>query len=848
MLMGLAGLASPALAGDFAQLLVKWALGPESALARSGNAQVGAIPIRTWNALRWQVVHLPDGMTAVEGARLYRQLPAVEAVEIDHAWGKLATPSIAKPSPKKQSVTTNDPRLDEQWYLHTIGAPTAWQFTTGGTNVVVAVVDTGIDYTHPDLAANMWVNPGETGRDSQGRDKATNGIDDDGDGYIDDVHGANVADGTGDPLDQGVVLGYAGRIYHGTLVAGIIGAVGNNAVGIAGVNWTARLMAVRAVQRDASDLRGNSDTPFYSDMVAAYAYVLEMKKRGVNVRVTSNSFSSFTTGQALEDALAALAEAGILNVFSAGNDNVDCDLASRVPGGLPSAGILNVAASGQNYALAGFSCYGSGTVDLAAPGVSILTTTGGGDYLSVSGTSFACPLVAGGAALLLSAHPELSVARLKAILLGGVSHETSLTGKVFSNGNLDLAGSFARLADANPPAIVITALPAGRRTTPDMPVQVAFNRTMDRASVEQAFALDPAAPGAFYWAADSQSFQFLPATPWNSNLTYTASIAGTARDTAGGYLDGNFTHNLQGSSIRWTFCFPLANDDWAQALELTGALGEAAGDNRYAMWEVGEPQLGNVGALIRGNTLWYRWTPPAPGWQIVKTQPGAGFDTVVDIFSGSGIDDLTLVASNDDDGTNSSSRLIFYATPGMAYSIRVAGKDAFDPKQSGAFTLAWQPAIPPKFALHGITPPQAIPGAIVTLSGTNFAGALSVLFNGASAKFTNGMRGSLDDSISAVVPPGAISGPITVVTPLGSAISQDAFRVLPPPLSVTLANDDRLEITWPATSSEFILEGALSLSPGAWSVVNQMPTRDEEQSRVTSFPTAGQRFFRLRAP
>src|SRR5258708_37538003 len=128
------------------------------------------------------------------------------------------------------------PKSNAQWDLKKIGMTNAWAITTGSSNVVIAILDTGVDYNHEDLAANMWRNPGETGLDANGHDKATNGIDDDNDGYLDDVYGIDAVSGTGDPMDLGIFVPPNAPFYHGTFCAGIIGAAGNNGEGIAGLN------------------------------------------------------------------------------------------------------------------------------------------------------------------------------------------------------------------------------------------------------------------------------------------------------------------------------------------------------------------------------------------------------------------------------------------------------------------------------------------------------------------------------------------------------------------------------------------------------------------------------------
>ncbi|MEO8426215.1 MAG: S8 family serine peptidase [Verrucomicrobiota bacterium] len=246
------------------------------------------------------------------------------------------------------TVTPNDPQYSSQWNLEKISAPQAWAVTTGSTNVVVAVIDTGVNYKHEDLVANMWRNPGETGLDANGNDKATNGIDDDGNGYVDDVYGIDARTHSGDPIDTGGSLG-----FHGTGLAGVIGAVGNNGTGIAGINWTVKLMA----------LAFHDGT--MAEFLEAVDYVIAMKRRGVNVRVISNSQYGGGNRRPLKDAVNAAGNEGILTVFDASNNGYNNDVFSFDSPN--SRWSISVTGSYFSDELLSYSDYGRSTVDLAAP-------------------------------------------------------------------------------------------------------------------------------------------------------------------------------------------------------------------------------------------------------------------------------------------------------------------------------------------------------------------------------------------------------------------------------------------------------------------------------------------------
>ena len=219
------------------------------------------------------------------------------------------------------------------------------------------------------------------------------------------------------------------------MLAGLIGAAGNNGLGIAGVNWSVKIMAVRIGGGDQTDLHGNSHAPFYSDMVKGLDYVLEMKRRGVNVRVVNQSVFSLVAGPAWRDAMTALDEADIVACFAAGNQNWNVDLYPTYPNAYKLPSVLNVAASTESDGFADFTSYGHSTVDFAAPGRNITSTWIGGSYRSGQfGSSFSSPLTAGAAALILSAHPELKAVEVKAALLGSVDPVPAWKGKVLTNG------------------------------------------------------------------------------------------------------------------------------------------------------------------------------------------------------------------------------------------------------------------------------------------------------------------------------------------------------------------------------------------------------------------------------
>jgi subtilisin family serine protease len=353
------------------------------------------------------------------------------------------------------TAVPDDPGFDDEWGLGVIRAPEAWDVTTGSPGVTVAVVDTGMDATDPDLAPNLYTNPEESGG---GRE--TNGIDDDGDGRIDDVHGWDYVGGDNQPQDAN---------GHGTHVAGTIGARGNDANGVAGVSWSTSLMPLRVLDANGSG--------HVSDAVTAYSFAARSGVRIVNASLGGSSYS-----RAEHDAIAAAPNT--LFVVAAGNDSRDNDSIPDYPCDYDLPNIVCVAATDQSDALASFSNYGDTNVDLAAPGVDIVSTWPGDQYAQLSGTSMATPHVSGAAALVLAHTPDLTTAGLRSALLGSVAPVASLAGKVATGGRLDVAAALAAPAPTPQPA------PQPAASPPPVVTPTAPSRSLDHAAPGVALTID----------------------------------------------------------------------------------------------------------------------------------------------------------------------------------------------------------------------------------------------------------------------------------------------------------------------------------------------------------------------
>lgn len=374
------------------------------------------------------VIEDEDGLDAESVAAEYRSLPEVEYAELNNEIKLEPELSVSqqKGAPKGldryvPDNLPNDPQFTDQWSLENTGqrggkakadisAIEAWKKTKGSNNVVVAVLDTGVDYTHPDLKNNIWTRP----------DSVPAYTDDDL-GEIDDVHGYSAFDDDDTMDDNG----------HGTHCAGIIGAEGDNNFGITGINWHVKIMPLKFM-----DANGSGTT---KDAIEAINYVIDRKKHGVNVRIISASWGSTVKSKALEDVIKKAGDEGILFVAAAGNSSENSDRRPHYPAGYDLPNVISIAALDRFDQLASFSNYGAKSVFIAAPGKEILSTWLGGEFREASGTSMATPEVAGVAALVISVNPKITVKELRERLANSADKLDSLKGKVATGGRINAA-------------------------------------------------------------------------------------------------------------------------------------------------------------------------------------------------------------------------------------------------------------------------------------------------------------------------------------------------------------------------------------------------------------------------
>jgi len=357
-----------------------------------------------------QLVRVPQSIGVREAIRRYRLDPTVQYAEPNYILHALATP--------------NDPSFNQLWNLQNTGqlggvggadihALQAWNITTGSANVVVAVIDTGFDYNHPDLAANVWSSPTPFSTNANGVSISCAA----------GTHGYNAITGICDPMDDN---------DHGTHVSGIIGAVGNNGTGVVGVNWNVQLVACKFLNQYGT---GN-----ISDAITCLDYIKALKDNGVNIVASNNSWGGIQFSQALSDTILAQQQDGILFVAASGNDFSNNDLLATYPASFDLPNLISVAATTRFDTLANFSNVGTHSVHLGAPGQEILSTTPNNTYSVFSGTSMAAPEVTGVAALLAAQNPAYDWRTIKNLILTGGDPNSALN-QTITGRRLDAFGS-----------------------------------------------------------------------------------------------------------------------------------------------------------------------------------------------------------------------------------------------------------------------------------------------------------------------------------------------------------------------------------------------------------------------
>ena len=585
-------------------------------------------------------------------------------------------------------LVPNDPKyLDGTlWGLNQtsdadIDAPEGWNVRSSAGAVIVAVIDTGIKTTHQDLAANMWRNSAEI---------AGNKIDDDANGFVDDIFGCDAYNNDGDPTDdQG----------HGSHCAGTIGGTGNNGIGVTGVAWGVKLMGCKFLSATGS----GAD----SDAVRCIDYA-----RSKGAKVLSNSWGGGGAGVSLQAAIERTRTAGLIFVAAAGNDGINTDISPSYPASLATDNIVSVAATTRTDTLASFSNYGSVTTDLGAPGDGIYSTVSTSDtaYATYSGTSMATPHVAGVLALLMAQFPTDSYSSIIIRLMNGTDKIPALAGKTKSGGRLNLANA---LLGTTPPTPVRPANDAfaSAVATSTATWTLTGNNTDGTSETGEPAHAGSAAAKSVWWTftapiSGTCSLRTLGSAFDTVLAVYTGTSVGALRavvsndNSTSMVLDSTVSFaavkgtiyriavdGKSGASGAIQLSASLlggvapANDNFAAATVLTGTTFSVSGSNIGATLQTGEPKhAGTTG----GKSVWWSWTAPSTGTFTLATT-GSSFDTTLAIYTGSAVNSLAVLKSNDDQSSRlRTSKVVVSAVSGTTYRIAVDGYRA----AAGAITLS----------------------------------------------------------------------------------------------------------------------------------------------------------------
>lgn len=589
-----------------------------------------------------------------------------------------------------------------------IGATSAWDITTGSTNVIVAVIDTGIRYTHQDLASQMWHNPDET---------AGNSVDDDGDGLVDDVFGINAINMTGDPFDDN---------NHGTHVSGTIGAAANDGNPHVGVTWNVQLMGCKFLSAQGF---GNT-----SDAITCIDYAVSKK-----ARILNNSWGGGPFEQSLFDAINRARIKGVLFVAAAGNDASNNDLSPAYPASYQLDNIISVAAIDRNDNLADFSNFGQATVHLGAPGVDIFSSTAGtdADYQLFNGTSMSAPHVSGVAALILSLYPGADLQEARGRILGGVVPILSLNGKTITGGRLNAVNSLTLTGTG---ILQVSIDPPSSSTILSSSIQPIFVKVTDVYGVTNATVTGTIAGSTNLTFANDG----LPPDVLAGDSTYTASFqvpasTGLVTLTIGATAPGELGVT---NVVTYSIVPPPPNDNFTNAIKVPAQGAVYFSNNRFATIETDEPFHANVSTVAA--SLWWAWSSTNTTNVLIDTT-GSAIDSVIAVYTGNSLSNLQQVAAANDIGQQKQAHLTFNTQAGAAYRIVVASVDT---NSVGSIQLRIAPGgeldtSPPFVSITH--PPSGLPvtNKVIAVAGIaidpapNASGVKQVL-----VKLNNGIAGS----------------------------------------------------------------------------------------------------------
>jgi len=555
----------------------------------------------------------------------------------------------------------NDPLFGSQNNLSQINAPSAWDTRRDASNIIVAIIDSGLRPTHEDLAGALWTNPGEQGFDS------------DHDGYSNDVHGINTL-ATKGTQDDGDISDNEG---HGTAVASVIGAVANNGKGMSGVAWNVQLMPLKF--NDATEVALSSNEIICINYAVAHG-----------AKIINFSYGSHEYSQSEYDAIKAARDAGVIFVAAAGNDGAPSDFARPYPASYLLDNIVSVGNNDSTDALAGSSNYG-GLVDLAAPGTNINVCSKDGDasYTTYSGTSFSAPTVAGALALLAAQYPSDNYRQLINRVLTSVDVNTSYQGQVATNGRLNLARALT--TSSNRP------YNDAFENAPYLPNYYAYTRASSKGATSQPNEPTHGAVGgaSLWWrwipgatgtaVADTagSDFDTTVAVYTGTNLATLTQVA--SNDDAPGRTTSRVTFNAVAGQVYYIAIdgkngatgevalavdnLPL-NDNFSSAQDVTASFdskGLVFADNRFATKESSESNFTVGSQTTSGNSLWYKWTAKSTGVRTV-TSYSESFESAVAVYTGSSLSALTMTSSGFESAT-------FNATANQTYYIKVDSID-----------------------------------------------------------------------------------------------------------------------------------------------------------------------------